>query len=155
MNGSSDEDSQKNERSRNISNNEESYNQSETHNYTMKQKKEFILLIYNINEKIKITSEAQEKSLHSTSRKYNIDRKALLRWVKDIEKLKNVNNKKERKNLNGGGRKSYKIDIEKYLVEFIDKFREIEIGILTYELIIEAIKLMPTLANNSYNAKIM
>ena len=69
--------------------------------------------------------------------------------VKDIEKLKNVNNKKERKNLNGGGRKPYTIDIEKHLMG------EIEIGILTHELIIEAIKLLATLANNSYNANIM
>ena len=93
--------------------------------------------------------------MHSTSRKYNIDRKSLQRLVKDIEKLKNVNNKKERKNLNGGGKKPYTIEIEEHLVELINKFREIEIVILTHELIIEAIKLLATLANNSYNANIM
>jgi len=97
----------------------------------------------------------KEKGLHSTSRKYNIDRKPLRRWVNNKEKLKKVVNKKRRKNLNGGDRKPYTIDIEEQLIEFIKIYREIEIAISTHELIIEAIKLLPTLANNTYNANIM
>lgn len=65
-----------------------------------------------------ITNKPKEKGLHSTSRKYNIDRKPLRRWVNNIEKLKKIVNKKRRQNLNGGGRKPYTIDIEEQLIEF-------------------------------------
>lgn len=42
-----------------------------------------------------------------------------------VEKLKNIVNKKKRKNLNDGGRKTYTIDIEDQLIEFIKEYKEI------------------------------
>lgn len=71
MDVSSDEGQKKKERSWNCSYNEESENLADKENdKTIKKNK-----IFTISENIIIASEAKEKGLHSTSRKYNIDRK--------------------------------------------------------------------------------
>ena len=86
MDASSDEGQQNKERSRSCRDEEESENLSEKANDKTMKKIKFLLKV----KKIKIAREAKEKGLHSTSRKYNIDRKPLRRWVNNIEKLKKV-----------------------------------------------------------------
>lgn len=68
-------------------------NKSEEDIYMQKHKKR----IYTIKEKIIIAKEAITTIIHSTAKKYDIDSAYIRKWIKNIEKLKNTENKRERK----------------------------------------------------------
>ena len=151
MYDSSDDENKKIKRSRDESLMEDSESISKDEISISKPKKR----TFTIEEKIKIAKEALDNGIHATSRKYVIDRKTIRVWIKNIDELKNTNNKKVKRNLSGAGRKPYITEIENNLIEFIKKYREIEIAISIHELIIEAQILFPPIINNSYNANMM
>ena len=86
-----------------------------------------------MSKKIKMAKEAIATSIHYTSKKYDIDRTYIRKWIKNIEKLKNTQNKRERKKSSGAGRIPYTFEIEENLVEFIKKYREIGIVLFIHD----------------------
>lgn len=76
-------------------------------------------------------------------------------WIKDLSAFENLDKKNHRNNLPGAGRKPIKEDIEDKLVQFIKRNREIGIAVNSHEVVCEAIRLLPTMANNTYNANML
>ena len=111
--------------------------------------------IYSINEKIIIAKEALKTSIHKCSRKYLIDRKCIRLWIKDLNTFENLDKKNSRNNLPDAGRKPSTEDIEDKIVSFIKRNREICIAVNSYEVICEAIRLLQSMANNTYNANML
>ena len=105
--------------------------------------------IYTIKDKIKITEEAVNSIINSCSKKYAIDRKSIRIWIRNIDYYKTLAKKNSRHNAPSGGRKPVIEQIKNKLIEFIKKNREIDIAVTSHEIVIEAIRLMPSLANNS------
>ena len=67
----------------------------------------------------------------------------------------NLDKKNSRCNLPGAGRKPLTEVIEDKIVQFIKKNTEIGIAVNSREVVREAIRLLPTMANNTYNANML
>ena len=108
--------------------------------YTIKQKLHILNLLHNYSiSKCKI------------ERLYGISRKTQRDWAEQEEDLMDALHKNKKYRINGGGKKPEIADLEFELCQYVDTARGLGISIITNEIIVKAMQLMPTLNNKSYS----
>lgn len=101
---------------------------------------------YNCSFKISIADRILKgESYHKLSNELGIDRHSIREWVQNVGKLKDVNNKSERKRLKGGGRNPNSLEYKDDILEFIKRCNKVGVAInyktiINYLLFFEELK---------------
>jgi len=77
---------------------------------------------HNVAKKLEAINWARKNSIHSASRKFNVDRKIIRNWMKNEKELEEQNSLpggQDRKRLGGGGRKMLYPDLVKELADWV------------------------------------
>ena len=107
---------------------------------------------YTIEEKLRCIEFAEKNGIKNVSKLTGIDRKSLREWVKQRNKLKNIENKGKKFRLPGGGAKPKTLIHEKYLVKFINDCMEKKINVDASFIINEICRIDPEMKKKTQKA---
>ena len=107
---------------------------------------------YTIEEKLRCIEFAEKNGIKNVSKLTGIDRKSLREWVKQRNKLKNIENKGKKFRLPGGGAKPKTLMHEKHLINFIDGCIKKNINVDANLIINELCRIAPEMKNKTQKA---
>ena len=107
---------------------------------------------YTIEEKLRCIEFAEKNGIKNVSKLTGIDRKSLREWVKQRNKLKNIENKGKKFRLPGGGAKPKTLIHEKHLINFIDGCIKKNINVDANLIINELCRIAPEMKNKTQKA---
>ena len=107
---------------------------------------------YTIEEKLRCIEFAEKNGIKNVSKLTGIDRKSLREWVKQRNKLKNIENKGKKFRLPGGGAKPKTLMHEKHLINFVDGCIKKNINVDANLIINELCRIAPEMKNKTQKA---